>query len=101
MLAALGTSHTGIRAALLAEVLPVVAGAATIGVTLAAAVSLLLGGRLDLSPFTGTADATGLVLPHWSVAVLLVVGAVAIAAIGAIMTLGRVDPGALLREGDA
>lgn len=100
MLSALGTSTARIRLALLAEVVPVVAGAATVGVALAGGVSLLLGERLDLAPFTGTVDQTDLDLPHWSVGVLLVAGAMLVAAVGAVMTQGRVDPGALLREGD-
>lgn len=100
VLAALGAPHSRVRLALVAEVVPPVAAAATVGVALAAVVSLLLGGRLDLSPFTGTVDQTDLVLPHWSMAVLLVAGAIVIAIVGAMATLGRVDPGALLREGD-
>lgn len=100
VLAALGTSHSRVRLALLAEVVPTVVGAATVGVALAGAVSVLLDGRLDLSPFTGTVDQSSLVLPHWSMALALIVGAVLVAATGAIVTLGRVDPGALLREGD-
>lgn len=100
VLAALGTSTARVRLALLAEVVPVVAGAAAVGVALAGAVSLLLGGALDLSPFTGTVDVSRLQLPHWGVGLLLVAAAVAVAAVGAIATLGRVDPGALLREGD-
>ena len=101
VLGAVGASPGRVRAALLAEVLPVVAGAATVGIGLAAAVAVLLGERLDLSPFAGTADRADLVLPHWSVAVGLVAGALVTAAVAAIVTQGRVDPGALLREGDA
>lgn len=101
VLGAVGASSTRVRAALLAEVLPVVAGAATVGIGLAAAVAVLLGERLDLSPFAGTADRADLVLPHWSVAVGLVAGALVTAGVAALVTQGRVDPGALLREGDA
>ena len=36
----------------------------------AVAVSLLLGGALDLSPFTGTVDVSRLQLPHWGVGLL-------------------------------
>ena len=60
-----------------------------------------VGERLDLSPFAGTADRADLVLPHWSLAVALVMGALVTAGTAAIVTQGRVDPGALLREGDA
>lgn len=101
ILSALGTSTARIRLSLVAEVVPVVGAAAAVGVALAGVVSLLLGQRLDLSPFTGTIDQTNLDLPHWSVAVLLVAGAMLVAGVGAVLTQGRVDPGALLREGDA
>ncbi len=100
VLAALGTSTGRVRLSLLAEVVPLVAGAATVGVVLAGVVALLLGDRLDLAPFTGTFDPTNPALPHWAVALGLVVGASVLAGVGAVATQGRVDPGALLREGD-
>ncbi len=100
VLGALGTSTRAVRTALLAEVLPVVAGAAVTGIALAGAVAVLLGERLDLAPFTGSAGQVALVLPPWWVALWLVVGAVVVAGCAAVVTQGRVDPGALLREGD-
>lgn len=101
VLAALGVRQGGIRRVLLAEVLPVVTAAAVAGAGLAAALSALLADELDLAAFTGTAAATRLLPPAWTVAGLLVAGALAVATAGAILSLGRVDPGRLLREGDA
>ena len=100
VLGAVGTSRRDVRTALLAEVLPVVTGAAVTGIVLAGGVAVLLGDRLDLRAFTGASGAAGVVLPPLGVGAGLVVGTVALAAVAAVVTQGRVDSGALLREGD-
>lgn len=100
VLAAMGTSRGRIAAVAVAEVLPPVAVSAGLGLLLAVGVAVLLSGNLDLAAFTGTVSPTAVgpppLVPAASLAVLVLV----VASVAAVVTIGRVDTAALLREGD-
>jgi putative ABC transport system permease protein len=99
VLGAVGTPPAEVRRAALAEVLPVVLGAALAGAGLARAATVLLADRLDLSSFTGqTAGTAAIMAPSAPALVGLVVAAGLVAATGVVATLGRIDMTGVLRE---
>lgn len=100
VLAAVGTTGRRIAAVAVAEVVPTVLLACAVGLGLAVAVATVVGARLDLASFTGTVGATTVGGPPLLATVALVVTVVAISAAAAVLTIGRVDTAALLREGE-